>query len=146
MRVVDLYPLTPLQQAILFHSIDGASYVEQVSARLDGLDVDQMRAAWHAVAATHPVLRTAFSWRSHDEPMQAVVDEIEVPFEVVATTEVDPFLLADRQRGLDLDRAPVMRVTLLDLGDGAHQLVWTCLLYTSPSPRDRTRSRMPSSA
>ena len=25
-------------------------------------------------------------------------------------------------------------------------LVWNCLLYTSPSPRDRTRSRMPSSA
>ena len=23
---------------------------------------------------------------------------------------------------------------------------WICLLYTSPSPRDRTRSRMPSSA
>ena len=28
---------------------------------------------------------------------------------------------------------------------GAEQL-YTCLLYTSPSPRDRTRSRMPSSA
>ena len=25
-------------------------------------------------------------------------------------------------------------------------LVYDCLLYTSPSPRDRTRSRMPSSA
>ena len=25
-------------------------------------------------------------------------------------------------------------------------LTQTCLLYTSPSPRDRTRSRMPSSA
>ena len=25
-------------------------------------------------------------------------------------------------------------------------LWWSCLLYTSPSPRDRTRSRMPSSA
>ena len=24
--------------------------------------------------------------------------------------------------------------------------IWGCLLYTSPSPRDRTRSRMPSSA
>ena len=24
--------------------------------------------------------------------------------------------------------------------------IWFCLLYTSPSPRDRTRSRMPSSA
>ena len=26
------------------------------------------------------------------------------------------------------------------------ELIWACLLYTSPSPRDRTRSRMPSSA
>ena len=26
------------------------------------------------------------------------------------------------------------------------QSTYTCLLYTSPSPRDRTRSRMPSSA
>ena len=25
-------------------------------------------------------------------------------------------------------------------------VVWTCLLYTSPSPRDVSRSRMPSSA
>ena len=29
---------------------------------------------------------------------------------------------------------------------GEHITVTTCLLYTSPSPRDRTRSRMPSSA
>ena len=28
--------------------------------------------------------------------------------------------------------------------DGAHS--WTCLLYTSPSPRDKRQSRMPSSA
>ena len=28
----------------------------------------------------------------------------------------------------------------------SHISVHTCLLYTSPSPRDRTRSRMPSSA
>ena len=27
-----------------------------------------------------------------------------------------------------------------------HDLINICLLYTSPSPRDRTRSRMPSSA
>ena len=34
--------------------------------------------------------------------------------------------------------------------DESQYLSWTpaaaCLLYTSPSPRDRTRSRMPSSA
>ena len=29
---------------------------------------------------------------------------------------------------------------------GTWTTVWTCLLYTSPSPRDRSLSRMPSSA
>ena len=36
-----------------------------------------------------------------------------------------------------------------DVVDCAAALMWhlcACLLYTSPSPRDRTRSRMPSSA
>ena len=31
-------------------------------------------------------------------------------------------------------------------GDILHTKIKLCLLYTSPSPRDRTRSRMPSSA
>ena len=36
---------------------------------------------------------------------------------------------------------------VLESGDGRDGLKQaTCLLYTSPSPRDRTRSRMPSSA
>ena len=44
------------------------------------------------------------------------------------------------------------RLLLLQLRDGAgderivDDLYYDCLLYTSPSPRDRTRSRMPSSA
>ena len=39
-----------------------------------------------------------------------------------------------------------------DMGNGKSSMLTTlakdlpCLLYTSPSPRDRTRSRMPSSA
>ena len=33
-----------------------------------------------------------------------------------------------------------------ELSGGQRQRVSICLLYTSPSPRDRTRSRMPSSA
>ena len=37
-----------------------------------------------------------------------------------------------------------------EVHDGAATMDWMeqehCLLYTSPSPRDRTRSRMPSSA
>ena len=57
--------------------------------------------------------------------------------------------------GQQLRAADVVRVDVL-LGDGAVGYLpadgplpddtWACLLYTSPSPRDRTRSRMPSSA
>ena len=34
----------------------------------------------------------------------------------------------------------------LGFGDQDANAVYGCLLYTSPNPRDRTRSRMPSSA
>ena len=33
-----------------------------------------------------------------------------------------------------------------DLYTGLDRWLWSCLLYTSPSPRDRLKSRMPSSA
>ena len=39
--------------------------------------------------------------------------------------------------GLDADR---------NLSTAAMERGWDCLLYTSPSPRDRQKSRMPSSA
>ena len=36
--------------------------------------------------------------------------------------------------------------TCADLHNAALQQDWDCLLYTSPSPRDKRQSRMPSSA
>ena len=43
--------------------------------------------------------------------------------------------------GSKLPMAKIEEIAKKKLGD-----MNTCLLYTSPSPRDRTRSRMPSSA
>ena len=45
--------------------------------------------------------------------------------------------------------AAFMQVSVLEIGADAVAVsapLEPCLLYTSPSPRDRTRSRMPSSA
>ena len=39
-----------------------------------------------------------------------------------------------------------LRAAALSTGLNGLVVPWDCLLYTSPSPRDRTRSRMPSSA
>ena len=45
-----------------------------------------------------------------------------------------------------LQATPLLDISEEVVGDADHGLVSICLLYTSPSPRDRTRSRMPSSA
>ena len=47
----------------------------------------------------------------------------------------------DPKAKLDVSGDLILKSATLTLADGN-----TCLLYTSPSPRDRTRSRMPSSA
>ena len=44
------------------------------------------------------------------------------------------------------DAVDPSRTLLHELGSAIRALHARCLLYTSPSPRDRTRSRMPSSA
>ena len=57
------------------------------------------------------------------------------------------------EEGISLDRfytTPICSPTRAALMTGRDPLklgvAYSCLLYTSPSPRDRTRSRMPSSA
>ena len=47
---------------------------------------------------------------------------------------------------VDLDYYSTWRKDAPDLHKSIGLVLLACLLYTSPSPRDRTRSRMPSSA
>ena len=77
-------------------------------------------------------------------------------------TEFDLFLLGDSDDGVvspfysDLEDEPTEEIVTSSIGGevkiGTWEVTWRsegeyfCLLYTSPSPRDRTRSRMPSSA
>ena len=57
----------------------------------------------------------------------------------IATTNLAQYQNPYTQQVIDASAQDVLRNAQL----GLNQL---CLLYTSPSPRDRTRSRMPSSA
>ena len=47
---------------------------------------------------------------------------------------------------LNFSTLPLQLMTVAGCACFLFAVVYTCLLYTSPSPRDRTRSRMPSSA
>jgi len=132
------YELTPMQQGMLFHALydaAGDAYFIQIRARLDGpLDAAAFEAAWQRLAQRHPVLRTAFAWQRSDGPQQVVWQHARVPVHRVdgtawPTAEIDARLAAlaqqDRQQGFDLARAPLLRVTLVTLQPGRHQLVWS---------------------
>jgi amino acid adenylation domain-containing protein/non-ribosomal peptide synthase protein (TIGR01720 family) len=137
-EVEDLYPAAPTQQGLLFHSLrapDSGVYVEQLNLELTGpLDVATLETAWRAVISRHPALRTGFVWRNLERPLQVLYREAELPWEhhdwrgVPADEQrarLAGYLRADRRRGFDLTRAPLMRLALLRLGDDRHLLVWT---------------------
>ncbi len=114
-EVEDLYPLSPLQEGMLFHSLDDSDgvYVRRWSFTLEGdLDPEAFRAACQRVVDRHPILRTAFLWRDLREPLQAVMRRVEVPF-------------IEIREGFDLGTAPLLRLSISPLGPRTWRVVWT---------------------
>ncbi|HQA70059.1 MAG TPA: condensation domain-containing protein, partial [Aggregatilineales bacterium] len=75
-NIEDIYPLSPMQQGMLFESLlapESGVYVELSKVTLRGsLDVDAFRRAWQAVLDRHSILRSAFIAEDIDEPLQVV--------------------------------------------------------------------------
>ena len=133
-----IFPLTPLQQGILFHVLlapGSGLYVEQIRYSLRGrLDAPVLRRAWERVVARHPSLRTTFAWERRDRPLQVVRGAVELPWAEEDWREVAPegraerleaWLEEDRRRGFDPARPPLTRVALLRLEDDVWEMVWS---------------------
>ncbi|MEN2976477.1 amino acid adenylation domain-containing protein (plasmid) [Tistrella bauzanensis] len=136
--VADIYPATPLQRGLLFHSqMAGgeAVYINQLRLTLAGrFDVVALRAAWDAAIARHPVLRTRFEWRHGGTVLQVVMATADLPIEIhdwqglapdVAEARIRSRMAEDAARGFDLATAPLMRLALFVRPDGGHDLVWS---------------------
>ncbi|HVC19691.1 MAG TPA: amino acid adenylation domain-containing protein [Vicinamibacterales bacterium] len=134
----DVYELSPLQQGLLFHAVRdaaGGTYLEQLSLLLVGrLDAAVFEETWRQLMARHAVLRTAFVWDDLEKPAQLVLRNVPVPLEILDWSgaperawreRLDAFLAADRARGYDLGRAPLMRLVLIRLADDRHAFVWS---------------------
>jgi amino acid adenylation domain-containing protein/non-ribosomal peptide synthase protein (TIGR01720 family) len=131
----DLYALSPMQQGLLFHSLFEAErdlYLEQLHGELLGdLDVAAFERAWQETIQRHAIFRTSFVWAGLAEPVQRVVKE--VPFRLAvedwrgedAAARLEAYLAADRNRGLDLAQAPLMRVSLIRREEARWHWIWT---------------------
>ncbi len=136
----DAYPLTPLQEGLVFHSLlapGAGEYVEQLRADFAGeLDVAAFRGAWERIVARTPILRTSFhgvGGGDGERPLQAVHRRVELAIVeqdwrgMVADESERRFAelaRADRCRGFDLGRPPLMRWTLVR-GEGGWRFLWS---------------------
>ena len=119
-----IYPLSPMQQGMLFHTLyapESGEYVEQMAIRLDGeLNVLAFQQAWQEVVARHAVLRTSFYWEKLEKHLQVVHTQVELPWtqqDWRALTEpekqLEAYLAAERKQGFELEQAPLMRYALM---------------------------------
>jgi amino acid adenylation domain-containing protein/non-ribosomal peptide synthase protein (TIGR01720 family) len=134
--LADAYPLSPMQQGLLFHSLyeqGSALYFEQLVLTLEGdLDPARLTRAWQDVAARHPVLGAAVVWEGVEEPALLVParPRVDVAHEdwrgsgVPLEERLARFLEEDRGRGLRLDEA-LTRVTVIRVADDDHRMVWS---------------------
>jgi amino acid adenylation domain-containing protein/non-ribosomal peptide synthase protein (TIGR01720 family) len=135
--VEDLYPLSPVQSGMLFHSLmapESGVYVNQVTCTLPAdLDRGLFRQAWERLVERHGVLRTAFLWDGLDAPLQVVRESCALPWQEVdwrglpaaeQQRRLAELRHSERHAPLPLTRAPLMRFSLIRL-DGELRFIWT---------------------
>ncbi|MFC5743028.1 non-ribosomal peptide synthetase, partial [Dyella tabacisoli] len=135
----DVLPLSPLQHGLLFQHLydEGApdAYLVQALFNLDGpLDAQALHAAAQALLKRHGNLRASFVHHGFNEPLQVIPPEIDVPWQWLDLSRHESTardiahaqaLHEDRTQAFHAARGPLLRFTLIRLGDEQHQLVFT---------------------
>ena len=134
-QIESIYPLSPLQQAFLWHSLQSSSSAGLLHMRgtLQGkLNTTKLQQAWQLVMNHHPTLRTSIHWEQIPTPVQVVTKNPPISWQILDyRDQADPrqviatFLAKDRALGFDFTHPPITRFTLIQTGDRTHELIWT---------------------
>lgn len=134
---VEQYPLTPLQQGLLFHCLSSRGerlYTSELVLTLaSDFDPDAFARAWQRVVDRHSIFRTAFRWDHDGEPVQVVLPHVAVHIHredwsnLTAADQMERlerYSAAVQRAGIDLTQAPLMRIALMTLPGGRYQYIW----------------------
>ena len=127
-NVADVYPLSPMQQGMLFHAISepqSGVYVDQVAVTIDGeVSVQKLAASIQFVASRHSALRTIFVWDGVEHPLQIVREEVEFPLKEIdwqnqsddaQRKQLLELVESNQRAGFDLAEAPLLKCALIRL-------------------------------
>ena len=137
-NIEDVYPLSPMQQGMLFHILyepESGIYCEQLTCTLRGqVNRGALEQAWQAVIEAHPALCTGFIWQGFEEPLQVVQKSVQLKLRFEDwrdsaasqnVTRLDEYLETDRKLHFDLLSAPLMRLALIQVQDDEFKFIWT---------------------
>ncbi|MBV6290397.1 condensation domain-containing protein, partial [Pseudomonas aegrilactucae] len=135
-QVETLYPLAPMQQGMLFHTLyqqEAGNYINQMRLDVRGLDAERFRAAWQATLDAHDILRSGFLWQGQlNEPLQVVHKRVELPFSVLDWREhqgcsaaLETLAVEELMQPFDLQQPPLLRLFMVRTGEDSHHLIYT---------------------
>ncbi|MCS7481004.1 amino acid adenylation domain-containing protein [Umezawaea endophytica] len=136
--VDDVLPLSALQKGLLFqaeYDKQGSDvYTLQAVVDVEGpLDVAAFRAAAEALVQRHPALRASFRSRPAGDAVQVIRSSVALPWQEVdltgmadedAASELVRLTDADWAHRFDMTEPPLVRFTVVRLGDERFRLLW----------------------
>src|SRR6476646_3531436 len=133
----DIYPLSPLQHGLLFHTLhetQAGAYFVQMSIELEGrLEEEAFHSAWQGVVDRHSALRSGFVLDDPERAAQLVHTAVELPWQALDWRSDDAagqaarwqaLLAADQAAGFVLSQPPLLRCTLVRLGERRWRLLF----------------------
>ena len=137
-EVENIYPLTPMQKGMLFHSLydsNSGAYFQQTRFDLHGeLDVDSFSKSLDEVSQRYDIFRTNFYRGWKDQPLQIIFTNKKIGFtfedlrEMNETEQNDWIRLSaekDKMRGFDLAKDELMRLTILRTCEARYHVIWS---------------------
>lgn len=133
----DIYPLSPLQQSMLFGAVQPPlswHFVTQWMCCIPHVDVGIFQNAWQAVIERHTMLRSGFLWGAGSEPLQFVRPHVSPSWEQLDWSKLSPseerqqlaaFLAADRSHSFDLRTPPLSRFIVIRRADETYRFIWS---------------------
>ncbi|MEM9087119.1 MAG: amino acid adenylation domain-containing protein [Cyanobacteria bacterium P01_F01_bin.53] len=137
-NIENMYPLSPMQEGLLFHSLlspTSGAYVPQVvlsfsSQPENPINGQLLKQAWEEAITRHSILRTGFYWEQRDNPFQVVYRNgpstwtdkiwIEQDWQQLSSAEqaakLQILLACNRSEPFNLNQPPLMRLTWINRG------------------------------
>ncbi|GAA3937003.1 amino acid adenylation domain-containing protein [Chitinophaga oryziterrae] len=133
LQIDGLYKLSGLQEGMLFHGLyddQTGAYIEQFGCDLLHLQEEAFLQSWNMLLQRHSVLRTGFYYDDFSIPVQCVYRDVQMPVTILDYRNMNEEALkeyeaADRIKGFDFKEVPLMRLTLIQLEDNRHRMLWT---------------------